>query len=147
MTDSAESEPSEKANGDGERGANALRGARDLRDASFSSRYRFVVWGVTWLSYASYYVGRKGLSVAKKTMHDQLGVSTYAFASIETAYLAAYSVGQFVNGLLGDKLGARRLVGLGMLLSAACVALFGSVSAAILFGVFFTINGLAQSSG
>ncbi|MEZ4372504.1 MAG: MFS transporter [Polyangiaceae bacterium] len=148
MTDSADSEAKDgdEPQRSGERRSSAPATAA-LADASFSNRYRFVVWGVTWLSYASYYVGRKGLSVAKKTMHDQLGVSTYAFASIETAYLVAYSIGQFVNGLLGDKLGARRLIGLGMLLSAACVALFGSVSAGILFGVFFTINGFAQSSG
>ncbi|MCA9628913.1 MAG: MFS transporter [Myxococcales bacterium] len=143
MTDSAESESSDV---DAPAGTQT-KPTKALANASFSTRYRFVVWGITWLSYASYYVGRKGLSVAKKTMHDQLGVSTYLFASIETAYLSAYALGQFVNGLLGDRLGARRLVGLGMLLSAACVALFGSVSAGILFGVFFTINGLAQSSG
>jgi len=137
------SDKSDDTSGDGHRRRAAVADA----DRGFASRYRFVVWGVTWLSYASYYVGRKGLSVSKKTMQDQLGVSSYAFASIETAYLSAYAVGQFVNGLLGDRLGARRLVSLGMLLSAVCVGVFGSVSTGLLLGILFTLNGFAQSSG
>ena len=110
-------------------------------------RYRFVVWAVTWVAYASYYAGRKGLSVAKKSLHDRLGVSESTLGAIDTAYLVAYSAGQFASGLLGDRVGARKLVGIGMLLSAlACVA-FGASSTALMFGLAFCVNGLAQSSG
>lgn len=110
-------------------------------------RYRWVVWGLTWLAYASYYTGRKGLSVAKKSLHDRLGISEGALGAIDTAYLAAYSLGQFLSGYLGDRVGARRLVGAGMLASAAACAAFGASSTALLFGVFFCLNGLAQSTG
>lgn len=110
-------------------------------------RYRWVVWGLTWLAYASYYTGRKGLSVAKKSLHDRLGISEGALGAIDTAYLASYSLGQFLSGYLGDRVGARRLVGAGMLASAAACAAFGASSSALLFGVFFCLNGLAQSTG
>jgi sugar phosphate permease len=108
---------------------------------------RNLAWGLTWVCYATYYLGRKGFSVAKRTLHVQYGIGESALGAIDTAYLAAYALGQFVNGYLGDRYGARRVIGYGMLLSAlACVA-FGSASGALFFGVFFCVNGLAQSSG
>jgi OPA family glycerol-3-phosphate transporter-like MFS transporter len=110
-------------------------------------RYRWVVWILSWIAYASYYTGRKGLSVSKTSLHDRLGVSEGALGAIDTAYLAAYSAGQFVSGFAGDRIGSRRLVGAGMLASAIACAAFGASSTALLFGVFFCLNGLAQSTG
>ncbi len=110
-------------------------------------RDRWVAWITTWAAYGTYYTGRKGFSVAKKTIHDSLGVSTQTLGLIDTAYLIAYSLGQFGSGYLGDRIGARRLVSFGMLLSAACCLAFGSSSSAALFFLFFMINGFAQSTG
>ncbi len=110
-------------------------------------RDRWVAWITTWAAYGTYYTGRKGFSVAKKTIHDSLGVSTQTLGLIDTAYLVAYSLGQFGSGYLGDRIGARRLVSFGMLLSAACCLAFGSSSTAALFFLFFMINGFAQSTG
>ena len=46
-------------------------------------RDRHLVWGLSWLAYAVYYTGRKGLSVVKRTLHDRLGVSEAALGAIE----------------------------------------------------------------
>ncbi len=108
---------------------------------------RYTAWGLTWLAYASYYLGRKGFSVAKSTLRHALGVSESALGLIDTFYLAAYALGLFFSGYAGDRIGARRLIGLGLCVSAACCAAFGATSAAVWFGVFFCINGLAQSTG
>jgi sugar phosphate permease len=112
---------------------------------STGSRNR--AWGLSWLAYASYYTGRKGFSVVKRTLESSFGVSAATLGLIDTLYLAAYSVGQFGSGWLGDALGARRLIGWGLLLSAACCACFGASNAALAFGVLFCINGVAQSTG
>lgn len=104
-------------------------------------------WTITWLAYATYYTGRKGFSVAKKPIEVGLGVSRAELAAIDTGHLIAYAVGQFANGVLADRVGARRLIGFGMLLSALACAWFGSVSGALAFGVAFTMNGYAQSTG
>ena len=108
---------------------------------------RPVAWGVTFVAYASYYLGRKGFSAAKKTIRDTLGVSEAALGLIDTVYLGAYAVGQFASGYAGDRVGARRLIGAGLLASAVVCALFGSMSGALAFGVLFFVNGLAQSTG
>ena len=104
-------------------------------------------WAVTWFAYATYYAGRKGFPLAKKSIHDELGVSVEALGLIDTVYLGAYALGQFVNGLLGDHVGARRLISAGMLLSALACAAFGLSNAALAFGAFYVVNGLAQSTG
>ena len=59
------------------------------------------VFVVTWLAYATSYLGRKGFSVAKVRIAAQLGLSDGALAAVDTAYLIAYAVGQFVSGALG----------------------------------------------
>jgi OPA family glycerol-3-phosphate transporter-like MFS transporter len=102
---------------------------------------------VTWLAYAVYYLGRKGFSGAKHSLKSAGLLDTQALGAIDTAYLAAYSLGQFTSGVLGDRVGARRLLGYGLLLSAACCAWFGSASSALVFVVAFTLNGFTQATG
>ena len=111
------------------------------------TRRRNLVWGATWLAYASYYLGRKGFSAAKHSLKDARLLDPSALGAIDTAYLAAYSLGQFASGILGDRVGARRLLGFGMLLSAAFCAAFGSSSTLLFFLITFTLNGLVQATG
>ena len=108
-------------------------------------RRAWAVWIVTWLSYATYYFGRKNLSVTKAAIGRELG--GHVLYGVETAYLAAYAVGQYVNGSLGDRVGARRLVGFGMLVAAAASFCFGLWSVGALFLVTGVVNGLAQATG
>jgi OPA family sugar phosphate sensor protein UhpC-like MFS transporter len=100
---------------------------------------------VTWLSYATYYFGRKNLSVTKATIGRALG--PHALYGVETVYLAAYAAGQYGSGWLGDRVGARRLVGVGMLVAAGASFAFGLWSVGALFLVTAIVNGLAQSTG
>ncbi len=110
-------------------------------------RYQARTFALTWFSYASYYMTRKPFAVVKATLHERLGLTTSFLGLIDTVYLAAYALGQFINGYLGDRLGSRRLLGIGMLVTAACAYAFGSGSTAALFLFLWALNGLAQSSG
>lgn len=108
-------------------------------------RRSWTVWSVTWLSYATYYFGRKNLSVTKASIGRALG--SHALYGVETAYLAAYALGQYGSGWLGDRVGARKLVGVGMLVAAAASFVFGLWSAGALFLATAVVNGFAQSTG
>ena len=110
-------------------------------------RDRYAAWALTWVAYASYYFGRKGFSVVKSTLRHTLGVSEYALGAIDTLYLVAYALGQFVSGYLGDRVGARRLIGYGLCVSALACAAFGATNFALAFGALFFVNGFAQSTG
>src|SRR4051812_11108511 len=108
---------------------------------------RIRVFALTWLSYATYYFARKNFPVAKAAIQRQLGVTTAGLAAIDTGYLTTYAIGQFTGGWLGDRVGSRRLVGYGMLGSAALCAAFGSSSTAAMFALFFGLNGFLQATG
>ncbi len=114
------------------------------------SRLSVLRWRVailTWVSYASYYLTRKHFSVVKSRLESDLGISEAALGAIDTAYLGLYAVGQFVNGALGDRIGARRMIGIGMLASAAASVVMGFGTTTTLFLVCFGINGLFQATG
>jgi OPA family sugar phosphate sensor protein UhpC-like MFS transporter len=105
------------------------------------------VFALTWLSYASFYLTRKDFSVVKGRLEEEMGLTLAQLGMIDTLYLAAYALGQFVSGSLGDRFGPRRLLAGGMIGSAACAALFGVSSLFIPFLVAFAVNGLFQSTG
>jgi OPA family sugar phosphate sensor protein UhpC-like MFS transporter len=104
-------------------------------------------FALSWLAYASYYVGRKGFSVVKSAVAREQGLDASALAWIDTTYLAAYACGQLPSGIAADRWGARWVVSLGMLLSAAACMLFGWSNGAGAFAVCFAINGVAQATG
>jgi sugar phosphate permease len=106
-----------------------------------------VAFGATWLAYATYYLGRKGFSVSKARVVKELGVGEGTLAAIDTGYLAAYAIGQFISGLVGDRAGARRLVSFGMFVAALTCAFFGTAQSGVVMVVAFTLNGFAQSTG
>ena len=104
-------------------------------------------WALSFLGYALYYVGRKGLSVSKKTLVRDEGLSEAALGGIDSAYLAAYAISQFASGVVGDRWGARWLVTFGLLGSALACAAFGSLHGALGFTAAFLANGWFQATG
>jgi sugar phosphate permease len=104
-------------------------------------------FALSWLAYATYYLGRKGFSVVKSTLVREYGFSTGTLATIDTVYLVAYACGQVPSGLAADRWGARHLVAAGMAISAIACVLFGSAHAAWIFALCFGLNGFAQSTG
>ncbi|HAV64634.1 MAG TPA: MFS transporter [Verrucomicrobiales bacterium] len=112
-------------------------------------RWRWQIFGVTWLAYAGLYLTRKGFSVAKVAIGPDtlIGLSKGQMAAIDTAYNVAYALGQFVFGIGGDRLGTRRVILAGMLVSSLAGAAMGFSSTALMFGIFFGIQGLVQATG
>lgn len=112
-------------------------------------RWRWTVFSVTWLSYAGFYLTRKGISVAKIGMlkDPHLHIDKTALAAIDASLLTAYAIGQFVWGVSGDKCGARKVVMWGLLASVAAGFAMGASSTVLLFSVIFFIQGLCQSTG
>lgn len=112
-------------------------------------RYRWQIFGVTWLAYAGFYLTRKSFSVAKIELAkaDVLGMSKADMAWIDFAYLAAYATGQFVWGMCGDRFGTRKVILIGMPCSVVVAVAMGASSWVVAMGVLFCIQGLCQSTG
>jgi len=102
----------------------------------------------TWITYASFYLLRVNMAVAIPGIIKEFGISKTAIGGVLSALFATYAVGQFVNGQLGDKLSAKKLVGIGLLGSAVLNVIFGFTSN-FLAGMMliWAVNGFFQSMG
>ena len=107
------------------------------------------IFAVTWLAYAGFYLTRKAFSVAKNELKKPgvLGMTKLQMSNIDAAYSAAYALGQFFWGTLGDRYGTRKVVLFGMMASVVTAALMGFSNAVLAMGVLFAIQGLWQASG
>jgi sugar phosphate permease len=112
-------------------------------------RWRWQIFGVTWLAYAGYYLTRRAFSVAKNELKrpEVLGLTKAQMSWMDGTFSAAYALGQFFWGTLGDKFGPRRVVLVGMLASAVTAALTGLSSTAWSMGALFALQGVWQASG
>ena len=106
-------------------------------------RWRWTIFGVTWLAYAGFYLTRKAFSVAKNELKkpDVLGLTKPQMSEMDGAFSAAYAIGQFFWGTLGDRFGTRKVILFGMMASIVTAALMGMVNVAWWMGVLFALQG------
>ena len=115
---------------------------------SSSEKYwRRRVFAVTWLTYAGFYLCRKNFAVAMPLLTEEFGYTKLDFATIIFVFSLFYAGGQFVNALLSDRFGARLVVGIGMLVSAASNIAMGFAGSLMAFTLLAPLNGLGQSAG
>ncbi len=107
------------------------------------------IFGITWLAYFGFYLTRKSFSVAKIGIEQdpEAAISMTDMAYIDGAYLVMYAIGQMIWGAAGDRMGTRKVILAGMLISVLVAIGMGLSSITIMFGIFFLIQGLAQSTG
>ena len=112
-------------------------------------RWRWQIFGITWLIYASYYLTRQSFGVAKVALESDPSVALHRadFGLVDSAYLTAYMLGQFIFGPLGDRFGPRRILLFGMSLSILAAVASGFSTVLLAFVAFATIQGIAQSTG
>jgi sugar phosphate permease len=101
-------------------------------------------FALTWLAYFGLYLCRKNFSVIMPFLAKEEGFTSENLAQVLFFYSLAYAIGQVVMGALADRWGARPMVSLGAIISAAC-------SAATSFGqslwLVQGVNGMAQATG
>jgi OPA family sugar phosphate sensor protein UhpC-like MFS transporter len=109
--------------------------------------WRVRIFASTWLAYVGFYFCRKPFSAAKSPIGNEYGWDATTLGNIMACYLIAYSIGQFLASWMGTKLGPRKNVLLGMLLSISVTLAMGIVpSVPVLMGLI-AVNGLAQATG
>ena len=99
------------------------------------------IFAITWLAYAAFYLCRTNLSVAIPSLESSGVFTRFQLADILFAYSLAYTAGQLFGGSLGDRFSPRRLVTIGMLLSAVASFTMG------LSGVYLPFLALAVVNG
>jgi sugar phosphate permease len=110
------------------------------------------IFALTWVSYFSYYLARMPFKATKTSLQEQFGLTAAQLNWIDATYNIAYCLGQVTNGYLAERIGPRRWISIGMLLTATCCVVFQQVHTftGTLLGMYMLVwglNGFAQSTG
>lgn len=100
-----------------------------------------------WITYGSFYLCRANMSFALPGIAAEFGYSKTLLGLLGTSLFIMYSLGQFVNGQLGDKFGARKLVFTGMIVSALLNIVFSFSTAFVFMLIVWGLNGYFQAMG
>ncbi|MFX1255626.1 MAG: MFS transporter [Promethearchaeota archaeon] len=110
--------------------------------------WRTRIFVTVWITYMTYYLGRVNIGIAKPFILAEYGIAPEVFGLVGTALFIMYAIGQFVNGQLGDKFGARRLIAIGLIVSSFINLLFGFSNGLIwMMFILWGMNGFFQSMG
>jgi OPA family glycerol-3-phosphate transporter-like MFS transporter len=121
---------------------------------AFKTGYSLALWRMrifftVWITYIIYYIGRNNYAIAKPFIMEEFGAYSAALMGlVSSTFLIFYAFGQFVNGFLGDKVGARRFITLGLIVSSALNLLMG-VAFDFIWVAFLLwgLNGYFQAMG
>ncbi len=105
------------------------------------------IFGITWIAYAGFYLCRKNLSVVLPLLNSASGLGSIDLANIVFGYSMLYAIGQFCCGPLSDRIGAKRVVGAGLILVVASNFLMGVHASLIWLLILACLNGVGQSTG
>ena len=111
---------------------------------------RGINWGALGFMYASYYMCRYNLGWAVPAMKTEFDLSVFQIALIFSLSSWAYGFGQLFNGLFTDRIGGKKAMLTGALLTVVVNIIFGAAS---LGGTFTTLvliwmlNGYVQAFG
>jgi sugar phosphate permease len=110
-------------------------------------RWRWRIFGITWLAYAGFYLCRRNFSVAMPLLETELGYSNMQLANVIFGYSVLYALGQFCFGSLTDRFGSRVVVSAGLFLAILSNVLMGLLPTLAALTVLSCANGLGQSAG
>ena len=98
--------------------------------------------------YALYYLGRVNFSVAVPGLGEEQGLDATRIGALAASFFWVYSLSALPVGFLADRIGARLLVGLGLVGSGLMNVLFIlTIQNFALSLVFWSANGIFQAMG
>jgi len=119
----------------------------NIKNSHKFRKYQWKMLLAVMFCYLFYYTGRQNFGWAIQGMALEFGVTKQQIGWAGAALLWAYGIGQFINGNLADKYGARRMMVIGGLLSVFLNWSISLANAYWMIVVFWAFNGFAQSLG
>lgn len=111
----------------------------------YRTKNAFSTFLLCWVAYFSTYVCRLNYSAVMPELRAGAVFPESRIAAVSSVFFICYGLGQFVNGLLGERLDTRKMIFFGLFSSSFCnlgIFLFHQYPALLLL---WGINGLAQS--
>lgn len=119
--------------------------ARESRETSFLRRKNFTIGSLCFLVYTACYIGKNILGSLMPSILEELPESAGMLGTMTSVFLLTYGIGQLINGLAGDFLGAKWMVFFGLGISGGILALLPSVGIGTLGCILFGISGFFSS--
>jgi MFS transporter, OPA family, sugar phosphate sensor protein UhpC len=143
--------------------APAIERIADPERLKQSYRYwRIRTFYAVFFGYSFYYICRKNIAVAMPQMITDLGLTKTQLGVIGSLFYITYAIAKFFTGLMCDKSNPRYFMALGLFIASAANIAFAfspaiagnlglvlaiNITPMVFFGLFWTINGFAQSMG
>ena len=121
-----------------------------VENPELASSFRPAQWRMllaAMFCYFFFYTGRQTFGFAIPGIQDEFGVSKAALGWASAVMLWCYAIGQAINGNLGDKLGGRRTMSAGAILSVIMNWATSLTTGIVSLSVCWGINGYFQSMG
>ena len=101
-------------------------------DKATVKKYNYWQWRtliILMIGYALFYFVRKNFSIAMPALESELGLSKTQLGIFLTLNGVIYGVSRFINGMLADRFSRKRMMALGLLLSAIVNIIIGFIPA------------------
>jgi len=110
-----------------------------------NKRFVLFLFFLSWLVYFISYIGRLNYSAAMTLMMKESILSKSQAGFISMLYFGLYGMGQLCNGILGDRINPKKMIFLGLFISAIANLAMGVRHIFLIYAVIWGINGYAQS--
>lgn len=115
-------------------------------------KYKIIVFLITAFLYAALHSTRTSWAYSKPAISENINFSKYYFGVLDSCFLTAYAIGLYLSGWLGDRVGLKYLLTLGLISAALSFSLFALIEGLLkerslyLDSFAFIIDGLGQST-
>lgn len=99
-------------------------------DQATEKKYNYWQWRtiiILMIGYALFYFCRKNFSIAMPALESELGLKKSQLGLFLTLNGVIYGISRFINGILADKFSRKKLMALGLLLSAVVNIILGFI--------------------
>ena len=87
-------------------------------------RKAWIIGTLCSVSYLAVYLARNILGAVSPQITAEGTFTTEFIGTISSAYFSCYAVGQLINGIIGDRIKAKYMIGLGLIFAGICCFLF-----------------------
>lgn len=105
----------------------------------------FQIGALCTIVYLACYFAKNILSIVSPQMVEQAGISVEFIGTLSTANMLFYAGGQLINGIIGDKIKVKYLVGAGLCLAGISNLAIGLIQKPIIILVSYSISGFFLS--
>ena len=106
----------------------------------------FMIGIISTIVYLACYFAKNILSIVSPQMVENAGVSLEYIGTLSTANMLFYAGGQLINGIIGDKIKGKYMIGGGLALAGLCNIAIGLIHTPTVMLVAYSVSGFFLST-